>query len=70
MPSDSRKGKSVYVELPEDLVTRTRELAARNNRPFNAELAHALERHLAAPPLVVVKTPKLRPATVKVEPEE
>lgn len=67
-PSGSR---GVYVALPEDLIAALRALAGRNKRPFRAEMIHALQRHLEAPPTVSVSvevnTPPLSPEVVRVE---
>ena len=52
--------------LPDDLMAGLELLAARNGRPMAAEMAHAIERHLASPPTVevIVSTPPLVSATV------
>lgn len=64
MPNAKETG--VYLTLPPDLLTQVRELAAKNGRPLKTEVEHALLRHLAVPPILVV--PALPPATVPVEP--
>lgn len=66
MPNPTDTG--VYLTLPPDLLAAVRELAAKNGRPFKTEVEHALMRHLAVPPILVV--PVLPPATVPVEPEQ
>src|SRR4051812_28134102 len=66
MPSQPRKNKGTYVELPEDVVEGLRALARANGRAMRDELEHAARRHLAAPPVVEVKvtTPPLPPAAL------
>ena len=54
MPSNERKNKGVYLELPQDLLEQTRALAASIGRPWTAEVIHALRRHLAVPPELAV----------------
>jgi hypothetical protein len=53
MPKRPMKGMvGKYVEAPASLWGRMHALAASNRRTFRAELMHAMERHLAAPPHV------------------
>lgn len=70
MPRKKVGFTGVFIELADELVARTHELAKVNDRPFREEVAHAIERHLSAPPtikkIVEVKVPDLPPATVEV----
>jgi hypothetical protein len=43
----------VYVELPNAVMDAMKALAERNDRTFRAELASAMRRHLAQPPILV-----------------
>jgi hypothetical protein len=64
MPKRPTKGTiGKYVEAPASLWGRMHALAASNGRTFRAELMHAMERHLAAPPhvetIIHTETPPL-----------
>lgn len=50
--------------LPVDVMAAMKELAQRNGRSVEVEAAHALRRHLAQPPTVVVNTPPLAAAAI------
>jgi hypothetical protein len=53
MPKRPTKGAvGKYVEAPASLWGQMHALATSNGRTFRAELMHAMERHLAAPPHV------------------
>lgn len=61
MPRKGRKKGSratgcqgVFVELPLETLASFQQLARANSRSFKAELVHAMERHLATPPRVVM----------------
>jgi hypothetical protein len=47
--------------VPVDVLQAIGELAGANGRSRAEEVVHALERHLAAPPVVRVETPPLPP---------
>lgn len=65
MPTKPRSGvKSLYVELPEAIDKALRALADGNGRGVKDELLHAIERHLAAPPVVRVETPAMPAAVI------
>lgn len=51
--------RKMLNEVDEGLFLRFKELARRNHRTFVEELEHAMARHLASPPTVVVTTPEL-----------
>jgi len=56
--------RQVNLELPIELLEQVIELAERNSRRMKDEFVHALQRHLAAPPVVRIETPELGPAEV------
>lgn len=64
MPRVKAGLKGVYVDLPQDLLERFQTLADANGRAFKDELAHAMERHLSAPPTLVIQVPALLSASI------
>ena len=71
MPSNPRRGKPVYVELPPDVVERMQALCERNRRSFRDEVLDAVTRHLETPTVVTITRPPLPPKEVEVaEPAE
>ena len=63
MPRKPTSGcKPLYVEMPLEMDSGLRELAARNGRGVKDELLHAVRRHLATPPTLVA--PELPPDKV------
>jgi hypothetical protein len=64
MSNTSNGRKGFYIELDPELVRLVKELASSNDRAFRDEVSHALRRHLASPPRVVVNTPELGGAWV------
>ena len=70
MPRKPTEGcEPIYIEVPIDMKARLVELAERNHRGLKAELLHAFERHLAAPPTVTVvtETPPMPVPEIKVK---
>lgn len=67
----SRSGKPVQVYMPEGMSEQVERLAEANQRSVTAEILKAIERHLAAPPVVriVEKLPPLPPETVQIDPK-
>ena|SRR5215475_15740720 len=57
------------IMAPEGLWAALDALAATNKRTATQEVLHALERHLAAPPSLMVHVPPLLPAVVVMGPE-
>lgn len=53
MARTSAGEKGTYVALPEDLLEGIKRLAESNGRPLKDEVAHALRRHLDAPPQLI-----------------
>ncbi|MFQ3651078.1 MAG: hypothetical protein SNJ75_12150 [Gemmataceae bacterium] len=55
-----------YVEIDTTLDAALEALARVNHRTYRAELEHAIQRHLAAPPTVrvVTEAPDLAPAEI------
>lgn len=65
MPSNKRKNPGLYLELAVELLGELDALAESTGRTRTAEIAHAIRRHLDAPPTVIV--PALAPAEVNKE---
>lgn len=59
--------RQLASQVPADVLAEFEALAGRNGRSIAEELAHAMRRHLAAPPTVrvVVEEPPLGPAEVE-----
>lgn len=59
--------RQLNVRLSAELVDRLESLASSNSRALVAELGHAIERHLSAPPTVqvVVSAPPLPPVAIQ-----
>ena len=56
MAETGRQGKAIQVYLTEEQAARMTELAVANGRPVSAEIRHAIDRHLAAPPRLVTRS--------------
>jgi hypothetical protein len=54
-PKINRTGKPVQAFLSEETLARLQQLAEQTGRPLAEEVRHAIERHLAQPPRVVVE---------------
>ncbi len=63
MPAKVEGYRWINVLVREEVAEGLDELAARTRRGVQAEAAHAIERHLAQPPVVV--TPPLDPVEVE-----
>lgn len=50
MPSNPRKNKGVYLELPPELVEEMKTFATGRGQAFKDAVAEAMRRHLAYPP--------------------
>ncbi|WP_439628903.1 hypothetical protein [Gemmata sp.] len=70
MPSNPRKNKGVYMELPPDLVEQVKALAERRGHTFKDEVIEGLRRHVAypPPPPAPVELLPLPPVTTAVKP--
>lgn len=55
MPKIEPGEEGLYIALPSLLAAELRELAQANGRAIRYEVEHALRRHLAAPPRLVVR---------------
>lgn len=64
MTRANRTGKAVQVYLPPELHARLQALVDANRRSITDEVVHALERHLAAPPVLRMDVPPLADAEV------
>lgn len=62
--------RQVGLDLPLDLIDAVITLAEANGRRIRDEVIHALQRHLAAPPVVRVETPDMPPAEVVAPPKK
>lgn len=62
--------RPLCIELDDTIREAITDLATKNGRSLKAEIQHALARHLAAPPTVIIKTPAMKPATAKIEPQD
>jgi hypothetical protein len=54
-PKINRTGKPVQAFVSEETLSRLQQLAEQTGRPLAEEVRHAIERHLAQPPRVVVE---------------
>lgn len=71
MPRQVAPGhQGVYIEVPLALKAVVEDLAKANQRSLMAEVVHAIQRHVEAPPVVRVITPPLPPAEVDHTPKK
>lgn len=64
MPANPRTKTGYYLEVEPDILAQFKGLAQINGRSVREEIVHALRRHLAQPPVVVVQTQPLAEATI------
>jgi hypothetical protein len=64
MPKVREGYRQLATQIPAETMERFEVLARANNRTFSEELAHAMNRHLEAPPVVRVTVPPLAPAEI------
>ena len=67
--AEKQSRRPLCIELDDAIREAITDLATKNGRSLKAEIQHALTRHLAAPPVVVVKTPVMKAASVMIQPE-
>ncbi len=58
MPRHAAVGcEPIFIEVPSEMKQALVSLSERNQRGLKQECIHAFERHLAAPPILIVQTP-------------